>query len=234
MSLPLPSQEAPRQHQLVAERIRSLIALDHIAMGSRLPSERELALRLGVSRQTVREALIALEIDGHVDIRGGSGVYVCATAKLSTDVAPLVLGESPEALANARAVLESSVASLAAARQNEDGLRRVEEALQAMRDDVAVGRRPIESDRLFHVCIAEMCGNAVLAALVGVLFDGRNNPATLRLCHRSESAATWRAAIAEHEVILGALKGRDPQSASAAMDHHLRASVRRWTEGPAA
>lgn len=234
MSLPLPSQEAPRQHQLVAERIRSLIALDRIAMGSRLPSERELAQRLGVSRQTVREALIALEFDGHVDIRGGSGVYVCATAKLSAGVAPLVLGESPEELVNARAVLESCVASLAAARQNEEGLRRVEEALQAMREDLAVGRRPVESDRLFHIGIAQMCGNAVLAALVGVLFDGRNNPATLRMCHRSESAATWRVAIAEHEAVLCALKARDPQSAAAAMDHHLRTSARRWTDGAVA
>lgn len=232
MSLPQPSHEVPRQHQLVAERIRSVIALDRIPMGGRLPSERELALRLGVSRQTVREALIALEIDGHVDIRGKSGAYVCAAAKLNDEVAPLLLGELPHELNTARSILESSVIALAAARQDEAGLQRVEAALQAMRDDLSVGRSPVASDRHFHVCVAEMCGNTVLAALVGVLFDGRNSPAALRLSRRAESASAWRAAIAEHEAVLVALKARDPQLAAAAMGHHLRAASQRWAQAP--
>jgi DNA-binding FadR family transcriptional regulator len=97
--------ETRRQYQLVADRIRALIESDGIAPGSRLPAERELAVQLGVSRPSLREALIALEIDGRVEIRGGSGVYVCAPLE-EGDVATPALGESPAELMNARVVLE--------------------------------------------------------------------------------------------------------------------------------
>ena len=78
MANPHRSGETRRQYQLVADRIRALIETEQIAPGARLPAERDLALQLGVSRPSLREALIALEIDGRVEIRGGSGVYVTA------------------------------------------------------------------------------------------------------------------------------------------------------------
>jgi DNA-binding FadR family transcriptional regulator len=224
--------ETRRQYQLVADRIRALIESDGIAPGSRLPAERELAVQLGVSRPSLREALIALEIDGRVEIRGGSGVYVCAPLE-EGDVATPALGESPAELMNARVVLESAVITLAAARVTKAGLQRVEGALNAMRDDFASGRKPVDSDRQFHLAIAEIAGNSVLAGMVGTLFEGRHSPISSRMSGRMESEQTWQAALMEHEAIFRALEARNPQAAAAAMCSHLIASHGRWIGEPA-
>jgi GntR family transcriptional regulator, transcriptional repressor for pyruvate dehydrogenase complex len=220
-----------RQYQLVADRIRALIETEGREPGSRLPAERDLALQLGVSRPSLREALIALEIDGRVEIRGGSGVYVCA-GQDQGDVATSALGDSPGELMQARVVLESAVVTLAAARVTPAGLQRIEEALQAMREDHAVGRKPVEADRRFHLGIAEMCGNAVLVGMVGTLFDGRHSPISSRMSGRFEPTHAWHVALAEHQAILHALEARNPQAAAAAMGSHLLASHGRWIGEP--
>jgi DNA-binding FadR family transcriptional regulator len=231
MANPHRSGETRRQYQLVADRIRALIETEQIAPGARLPAERDLALQLGVSRPSLREALIALEIDGRVEIRGGSGVYVTA-APQQGDVATPALGESPAELMNARVVLESAVITLAAARVSKAGLQRVEEALDAMRDDFAHGRKPVDADRRFHLAIAEMAGNPVLAGMIGTLFDGRHSPISSRMSGRMESEHTWQAALNEHTAILRALEARNPQAAAAAMCSHLVASHGRWIGEP--
>ncbi|HEU6456367.1 MAG TPA: GntR family transcriptional regulator, partial [Roseateles sp.] len=115
MANPQSGGENRRQYQLVADRIRALIEEEGVAPGSRLLAERELAAKLGVSRPSLREALIALEIDGRVEIRGGSGVYVCAPPA-GGESATSSLGDSPAELMQARAVLEGAVIMLAAAR----------------------------------------------------------------------------------------------------------------------
>ncbi|WP_457447968.1 FadR/GntR family transcriptional regulator [Roseateles sp. P5_E4] len=219
--------EVRRQYQLVADKIRALIDAEGISTGGRLPAERELALQLGVSRPSLREALIALEIDGRVEIRGGSGVYVSAPP-MNGEVATSSLGESPAELAQARVVLESAIITLAAARVSKASLQRVEDALNAMREDHASGRKPVESDRRFHLSIAEMAGNSVLVGVVGTLFDGRHSPIASRMSGQAESTHTWQAALAEHEAIYRALEARNPQAAAAAMCSHLLASLGRW------
>jgi len=216
-----------RLYQHVADQIRSFIKDGGIAAGTRLPPEREFALQLGVSRPSLREALIALEIDGRVEIRMGSGVYVCqppATAERATPA----LGESPSELMHARAAVEGAVISLAAARATRQGLQRVRDSLEAMRQDHETGRNPLENDRRFHLSIAEMSGNSVLMRLVSELFDARHGPLPSRMSVRSENTHTWDRAMAEHEAIFRALEARDPQAAAAAMCTHLRASQERW------
>ncbi|KQV48863.1 GntR family transcriptional regulator [Pelomonas sp. Root1217] len=226
--------EVRRQYQLVADKIRVLIDEQGIPAGGRLPAERELALQLGVSRPSLREALIALEIDGRVEIRGGSGVYACAPP-MNGQVATSSLGESPAELAQARVVLESAIITLAAARVSKASLQRVEDALNAMREDHASGRKPVESDRRFHLSIAEMAGNSVLIGVVGTLFDGRHSPIASRMSGQAESTHTWQAALGEHEAIYHALEARNPQAAAAAMCSHLLASMGRWVgEGTSA
>lgn len=223
--------EPRRQYQLVADRVRALIEQDGIPAGVRLPAERELALQLGVSRPSLREALIALEIDGRVEIRGGSGVYVCA-GQDQRDVATSALGDSPGELMQARVVFESAVITLAAARVTPAGLQRIEEALRAMREDHAFGRKPVEADRRFHLSIAEMCGNPVLVGMVATLFDGRHSPISSRMSGRFEPTHAWHVALGEHEAILHALEARNPQAAAAAMGSHLLASHERWLGEP--
>jgi GntR family transcriptional regulator, transcriptional repressor for pyruvate dehydrogenase complex len=223
----LKSIETRRLYQQVADQIRSVIETGAYRVGSRLPPERELALQLGVSRPSLREALIALEIGGRVEIRGGSGVYVCSPQKRVERSTPS-LGESPSELMHARALVESSVVTLAAARVTRRGMERIRAALDAMQEDHLKGRTPLENDRRFHIAIAEMGGNTVLVRLVGELFDERHSPISARLSIRAESPLTWSEALSEHEHIYQALNARDPQSAAAAMTAHLRASQERW------
>ncbi|RZJ06821.1 MAG: FadR family transcriptional regulator, partial [Rubrivivax sp.] len=203
------------------------IADEGLATGARLPAERELALQLGVSRPSLREALIALEIDGQVEIRGGSGVYVCAPP-LGSSGATSALGESPAELMQARVVLESAIITLAAARVSKAGLQRVADALNAMREEHLRGDKPVDADRRFHLSIAEMTGNAVLVDMVGLLFDGRHTPIASRMSGGQETPRTWQTAMAEHESIYRALEARNPQAAAAAMCGHLQASHGRW------
>jgi DNA-binding FadR family transcriptional regulator len=222
--------ETRRLYQRVADMIRGVISSGGYPVGSRLPPERDLAIQLGVSRPSLREALIALEIEGCVEIRMGSGVYVCASPLQTASDTP-ALGDSPSELMQARMALESAVITLAAARTTPEGLARVREALDAMRRDHAGRVVPIDSDRRFHVAIAEMAGNSVLARLVGELFDGRHGPLGARITLRAENVQTWEAALAEHEAIYEALASRDPFAASAAICSHLQSSQDRWAAG---
>jgi GntR family transcriptional repressor for pyruvate dehydrogenase complex len=114
MSSPTRSVDNRRLYQQLADRIRDVIREGAFGVGARLPPERELALQLGVSRPSLREALIALEIDGRVEIRMGSGVYVCAPP-VAADRSTPALGESPIELMQARATLEGAVITLATA-----------------------------------------------------------------------------------------------------------------------
>lgn len=220
--------ESRRQYQLVADRIGTLIEQERIGAGARLPAERELALQLGVSRPSLREALIALEIEGRVEIRGGSGVYVCARERGGEALATSWLGDSPAELMQARVALEGAVITLAAARVTKAGLQRVEEAMLAMRQAPADGPGQVDADRRFHLSIAEMAGNAVLTELVGKLFDGRHGPIAARMSGRTETSHSWQVAVGEHEVIYRALEARNPQAAAAGMCSHLLASLGRW------
>ncbi|MFG6432912.1 FadR/GntR family transcriptional regulator [Roseateles sp. LYH14W] len=226
-----PRVETRRLYEQIADRIRALIDAEGLLEGARLPGERNLASQLGVSRPSLREALIALEVEGRIEIRSGSGVYVCPSGRRG-DSSALGLGDSPGELLQARAVLESAVITLAAARVSTLGLLRVEEALGEMRDELARGCMPVEADRRFHLSIAEQSGNSVLVGMVGALFDDRHSPISSRMSMRAETMDSWQAALEEHEAILRVLKSRNPQAAAAQMCHHLQSSHKRWVGEP--
>ncbi|WCM20533.1 FadR family transcriptional regulator [Paraburkholderia bryophila] len=230
MNTQLRQVETKRLYQHIADQIRSLIQSGGFAPGSRLPPERDLAQQLGVSRPSLREALIALEISGSVEIRQGSGVYVCRAADRPVN-AIAGLGESPSELMQARAVLEGAVIVLATALITPDRLARLRETLDAMRANIDEGRSPLDHDRAFHVCIAEMSGNSVLVRMVAELFDERHSPISARLSGHAETSQTWAAALVEHEAIYRALEDRDPLAAQSAIRGHLKASGTRWIEG---
>ena len=216
-----------RLYQLIADKVRALIQQGDYKEGSRLPPERDLAQQLGVSRPSLREALIALEIEGSVEIRMGSGVYVCSRA-LRRSAAPSPMGESPAELMQARAALEGAVIVLACVNATPQGLARIAESVEAMRADIVAGRDVLEHDREFHVRIAEMSGNSVLLSLVGTLFDERRGPLASHMRNRLEGQPTWHAALAEHELILRCLQSRDPLAAESAIRSHIRAAADRW------
>lgn len=220
---------ARRLYQQIADQIRSLILNGDYPPGTRLPPERDLAQQLGVSRPSVREALIALEIQGAVEIRMGAGVYVCAPSPREGGGTAAV-GESPLELFQARSVLEGTVVMLACARATKERLKPVREAFHAMQADVSAGNAPLAHDRAFHVAIAALTGNSVLMRLVGELFDERHSPLSQRMSRHSESPQTWSDALREHDAVLAALEARDILLAQTAMRAHLEASRQRWTD----
>ncbi|RZJ22302.1 MAG: FadR family transcriptional regulator [Haliea sp.] len=220
--------EPPRLYQQIADKIKALIAQGSFRVGERLPAERELALLLGVSRPSLREGLIALEVQGNVEIRGGSGVYVCTQPELRAPKATPAMGESPRELMQARSALESAVMILACARGTEKQLKQLRTIVNRMRVETENNRAPLEMDRRFHMTLAEMGGNSVIARIIAELFDERHSPISAKLSSKYENARTWKAALKEHEAILHALEERDPIAAQAAMLSHLRASELRW------
>lgn len=218
-----------RLYQQVADQIRGLIQSGDFASGDRLPAERELALQLGVSRPSLREALIALEIEGAVEIRMGSGIYVVSAAKTRSPRSAAI-GESPVELMQARAAVEGAVTLLAAPKITPEALTSLHRTLESMRTEIAQDRTPIEHDRQFHMLIAEQSGNHVLSRIVGDLFDERHSPISSQIRSRFETRDTWRLAVAEHQAILEALELRDALLAQAMMHAHLEQSKRRWLE----
>ena len=227
MSGPKPT-EPPRLYQQIADQIKALIAKGTFKVGDRLPAERELALQLGVSRPSLREGLIALDVQGNVEIRGGSGVYVCPQPGPRAPKATPELGESPRELMQARAALESAVMILACAHGTDKQLKQLRTLVTRMRADNLAGSGALELDRRFHITLAEMGGNSVIARIIAELFDERHSPISAKLSSRYENARSWKAALKEHEAILRALEARDPIAAQAAMLSHLRASELRW------
>ena len=224
------STEPKRLYQSVATQILALISQGEFPPGERLPPERELALKLGVSRPSLREALIALEIGGQVEIRMGSGVYVCEASEDTTGTVG-ALGDSPSELMQARATIEGSIVVLAAAHMTAAMLDRLRRTIERMRRLAAAGKSPVEADRQFHMLIAEAAGNSVLSRYLGELFDSRHDPIAAAMRGHTESAQTWTAAVREHETVLRALQAGDPIAAQTAMRAHLMASEERWISG---
>lgn len=209
-----------RLYQQVAERIRRQIESGALVAGDRLPAEKELAQQLGISRPTVREALVALEIAGFVEIRTGSGTYVCHRGKLLPPM--LDAGPGPFELLHARLLIEGEVASEAAMRATADDLTAIEATLVEMEEMVQAGVHSRAADQKFHVLIANVSGNSVLAELVSSLWQGMFSPMFYKMSELTDLIANQARALAEHKAIFSALVTHDPVGARAAMRHHLK------------
>lgn len=226
--MPLEAVEARRLYRQIADQLRSLIDCGEYAVGSRLPTERELADQLKVSRPTVREALIALEVEGRVRIRVGSGIYVIDPSDATP--APSAVIEGPFELLRAREFLEGAIAEQAARVATKDDIARIDAALVAMENVAHPGEASMVHDRAFHVAIAGCLGNAVLVRVVGELFDQRLNPYFAQLAHYFENPSTWRTALDEHRAVRDAIAARRPMTAHDAMRDHLAHSQERFAQ----
>jgi len=228
MALQLKPVESRRLYQQIADQIRDLIDRGGFEAGTRLPPERDLAQQLGVSRPSLREALIALDVEGRVEVRSGSGVYVSDAKSSPVPTRTAAMGESPSQLMEARSVIEGEVVVLACARVTPELLARLRELLKGMEAAIDRRRVRVDLDRQFHLTLAEMSGNAILFRLIEELFDERHSPISAKISSRFESTRTWKTALKEHEAILKAVEARDPIAAQAAMRAHLKASTLRW------
>lgn len=214
------SPKQARLYQYVAERLARAIAAGTYKKGDRLPAERELAQSYSVSRPTIREAIIALELDGLVEVRIGSGVYVTNTepvrgAQVAMDIGAFELTE-------ARLLIEGEVAALAATQITDEELEELETLLDKMDSANRKGAGAGELvDRQFHETIARMTRNSALFQTVEQLWTIRNrSPQCVRLFEMSRSAG-HAPVLNEHRAIVEALRSRDANSARAAMRDHL-------------
>lgn len=234
--MPFQSIEPRRLYRQIADQIRALIASGEFPAGSRLPSERDLAKQLGVSRPSVREALIALEVEGLIEVRIGSGIYALEQAgrHAAGDVEP---GAAPQAeagpfeLLRARYVIESECAALAAKSAKKAHLQALEEALTQMDGEVHDHAQPLGGDRLFHLRIAEATGNGALVAVVKMLWEERTGPLYKQLEEHYDTPGLWASAMAEHRAVLKAIAARDPAAARSAMQRHLNQAYKRFNTG---
>ena len=230
--MPLQTVEPQRLYRQIAEQLRVLIGKGEFEVGERLPAERDLARQLGVSRPSVREALIALEMEAWVEVRTGSGVYVLdrsgiAGPAANESLAPAEWG--PLELIRARRVVEGETAAIAATLAKRKDIDAMRKATEAMTADADRGVMPLQGDRDFHSAIVQASGNAVLVETVQTFWDARRGPLFVRLGGHFETARSWRAAIEEHRAILEAIRVHDAAAARAAMHTHMDKSHSRFS-----
>ncbi|MFC6647496.1 FadR/GntR family transcriptional regulator [Granulicella cerasi] len=209
-----------RRYQEIAARISRYIAENGLQPGDRLPGEIDLAKVCGVSRPTIREAMVALEIAGELEIRSGSGAYV----RKNVNPMSLVLdsGPGPFELLRARILIEGEIAADAALYASAADLERVELALREMRELVAGKINAQANDRAFHVAIGEAAKNSVLASIVDGLWAGMFSPMYHRLSQRARMEGYQAEALRDHEDIFAAIQARNPNDARKAMRRHLQ------------
>jgi GntR family uxuAB operon transcriptional repressor len=220
-----PFSEAPgeRTYQKLAAKIAALIAEGEFEVGARLPSERALADRFEVSRTLVREAIIVLEIQGQIEVRGGSGIYVCAatnpTVRFTTFRLPA--GPGPFELLRARCLVESEIAAAAAETRSDADLDRIFAALATMREHLHDKAANEAADRLFHLHIAEATGNSVLLQMVTALWDHTKAPIWSQMEAHFHTPALRLASQDDHQRVFAALLERDAAGARSAMRAHI-------------
>jgi DNA-binding FadR family transcriptional regulator len=217
----LPVLKTQRLYQQISGLLVAHIRAGRFPPGQVLPAERDLARQLGVSRSSVREALIALEISGWVEIRVGNGVFVRSPLP-DTAAAPSIDDVSAEDLLKARQVIEGELAMLAATAATEAQLQALAELARRMGQTLTDNQAFHALDMQFHVRIAEMTGNPLLAEVVERLWSKHYSPTFRRLeQHYADSDLTkdWDR---DHQAILGALMRRDARGARTAMRRHLK------------
>jgi DNA-binding FadR family transcriptional regulator len=253
--MPLIAVEPQRLYRQIAEQLRAGMLSGEFAVGSRLPAERDLAKQLSVSRSSVREALIALEVEGWVEVRTGSGIYVLDRSKvngnkiainniaiqaINTPVNGVNESENPLfsenkaewgplELIRARRVVEGETAAIAALQAKRKDIDAMGKALRMMQTEAADGVLPLDGDRAFHTAIVQASGNEVLIDTVQSFWDSRRGPIFERLVGYFETMQSWQAAIAEHSAILEAIQAHDAAAARTAMHAHMDKSHARFS-----
>ena len=227
--MPLTVVEPKRLYRQIADQLAQLIASGEFPAGSRLPAERELAASLGVSRASVREAIISLEMSGLVEVRVGTGIFVTrppeGAMRAGGDGGP-----GPFELLAARRMIEGEIAALAAkgaTAEDAEALRESVVRMEATLDDFHA--REAE-DREFHLLLARASGNGSLELVVEGLWNQR---ADLwgRLQQHFHTRELAVQTIRDHAAIARAVAAHDPEAARAAMHRHLSRVVRVFQRG---
>lgn len=208
----------PRLYEQVAQQITTWVADNGLRPGDKLLPERELATRLGVSRATVSQALVALEVIGFVSVRHGDGAILTDSSG-ATKVLEALREHAKRLpdIIDARDALETKIASLAAERRTEEDLAAIAHALEVMEADIDEGGRGVTGDELFHAAVTAAAHSELLATMMGEISE-------LILETRIESLGQPgrpRDSLAAHRRILEEIRAGDPVAAANAMHSHV-------------
>ena len=213
-----PEASSARLYQQVAATIERAIAEGRYQPGQRLASERDLAEEFGVSRPTVRRAVIALEIRGLLESRQGSGVYV---RRIAAAAPPRELDIGAFDQAEARRLFEGEVAALAATLITDEELAYLESLVVEMTNETATKEQSELADRQFHATIARATRNTAIVRVVENTWDLRyKSPLCMQMLDRVREVRR-RPLQDEHQEIIESLRTRDPKAARTAMQAHL-------------
>ena len=221
------SSVSGRRYLAVGQSLLMAIARGEYSPGDRLPAEREIATSIGVSRPTVREALLALELIGAVDVRHGDGAYVRGSQARVRGIGGSPLDAPPRELIETRRTLEPGVTALAASRVTPEVLAAVRRDL-----DEAAGlvNEPTQLPRFvslglrFHADLAPGCGNRLLADIVAQLVNVEMHPLWALVNQQAMSTTAARQGqISDHRAILAALASGDAARSEESMRSHLGA-----------
>ena len=207
-----------RLYHKVANQILELIDSGVFPPGSRLPGERDLAKKFGVSRVSIREAEIALQAQGRLDIRVGSGAYVLDGSDMPKAGLPKV---GPFELTEARALFEAEAAALAAPIITDETIAELEGYIDIMSGKVNGKMSADDADEAFHNTIARATNNHAIIFVIDCMWKMRTEAAQLQRVYKNVCDQDSSHREDEHSAILEALKNRDSSAARIAMRAHF-------------
>lgn len=214
----LPEKAQDRLYQDLARSLLEELASGRYPVGARLPAERELATSHNVSRPTVREAIIALEVQGLVEVKVGSGAYV---RRLPGKEDLPGFNITAFELTEARLLFEGEAAALAATQASDEELDGIAALVEAIAKENQQADGTEKSDREFHLAIARATRNTAIFEAIEHLWDVRASSPEAALLHEKARNANIKPIVDEHTAVLAALRARDPNAARAAMRAHL-------------
>lgn len=218
-SQPAPRPVArPRLYEQLVQRLCEHIRESELDLGNRLPPERELASTLGVSRASLSQALVALEVQGIIEVRHGDGAII--RQKVSEHQVLTVLRDRDNRRAEiieARQALEVKLAELAAQRRTEADIAEIEAALDGMRSEIRDGYRGEEADQRFHAAVTQAARSRLLTRMMAEISPMIAETRLESLSQPGRPAAS----LDGHERIAAAIRAGEPRRAAEAMRTHL-------------
>jgi GntR family transcriptional regulator, transcriptional repressor for pyruvate dehydrogenase complex len=209
----------PRLYEVIVEQLCGYMADNEMVPGDRLPAERELAAKLGVSRASLSQALVALEVQGVLSVRHGDGAILIR--RPTEERAIKALREHADRIPDiieAREALEVKLAGLAAARRTEVEMAALDAAIATMEREVASGDRGVVGDEMFHEAMTAAAHSSLLAKLM-LEISGLVRETRIESLSQQDRP---RASLEGHKRIAEAVRNQDPIAASRAMADHIR------------
>ena len=209
----------PRLYEVIVEQLCAYIADNEMTTGDRLPAERDLAAKLGVSRASLSQALVALEVQGVVSVRHGDGAVLVRrpTEERAIEALREHANRIPDII-DAREALEVKLASLAATRRSDADMATIDNAIAAMQSEIEAGDRGVVGDEMFHEAITAAAHSSLLAKLMHEI-SGLIRETRIESLSQEDRP---RASLEGHRRITEAVRHQDALEASRAMADHLR------------